>query len=75
MADKSKSMKGMYDAVDGGMSAEDYAVQESWDIAQACAAMSSIAGLISSEKEEPADIAKLAAIMRQLNAFILGEID
>ena len=75
MADKNKGMKAMYDAVEGGMSAEDYAVQESWDIAQACAAMSSIAGLISSEKEEPADIAKLAAIMRQLNAFILGEID
>jgi hypothetical protein len=69
------SIKGMYDAIAGGMSAEDYAVQESWDICQASAAMSSIAGLISSEKEEPDDIKKLAAIMRQLNTFIAGEID
>ena len=69
------SLKAMYDAVNGGMSAEDYAVQESWDICQACSAMSSVAGLISSEKEEPEDVKKLAAIMRQLADFINGEID
>lgn len=72
---KKGALKGMYDAVDVGMTADDYAVQESWDICQACAAMSSIAGLISSEKEEPDDISKLAAIMRSINAFISGEID
>ena len=69
------SLKAMYDAVNGGMSAEDYAVQEAWDVCRACAAMSSVAGLISSEKEEPEDVKKLAAIMRGLNDFITGEID
>jgi hypothetical protein len=69
------SLKAMYDAVSGGMSAEDYAVQEAWDVCQACSAMSSVAGLISSEKEEPEDVKKLAAIMRGLNDFITGEID
>ena len=72
---KKGALKGMYDAVVGGMSASDYAVQESWDICQACAAMSSIAGLISSEKEEPDDVRTLASILRQLNEFISGEID
>jgi hypothetical protein len=69
------SLKGMYDMVGGGMTAGDYAVQESWDICQACAAMASVAGLMSSEKEEPDDIKKLSAILRSLNAFITGEID
>ena len=74
-SDTKKGIKGMYDAVAGGLSASDYAVQEAWDIMQACSAMSSVAGLMSSEKEEPDDIRSLAAIMRSLNEFIGGEID
>jgi hypothetical protein len=69
------SFKAMYDQVSSGMTAGDYAVQESWDICQACSAMASVAGLMSSEKEEPDDIKKLSAILRSLNAFISGEID
>ena len=65
----------MYDAIGAGMSAEDYAVQESWDIMQACSAMQAVAGLIASEKEEPDDMRSLSTIMRSLNEFISGEVD
>ena len=57
-----------------GMDPATYATQESWDIQTACNALSTVACLVGSERDEPEDMAKLSAIMQWLVSFISGEI-
>ncbi len=52
---------------------QDYARQESWDIANAAQAVQQIAYLLSNEVHEPEDAKELAAIIAALLAFMAGE--
>ena len=64
----------LIEKIKSGMTVKEYAGQEGWDINQAAQALQLIAGLMSSEADEPADVELLKTIMRGIQAFIDAEI-
>jgi len=70
--DKSISAIKLMDMAEMGPA--NYARQEGWDISSAAAAMQQISGLVQSEADEPADMRRIAAILRGLLEFIQSEI-